>query len=140
MATDWQRQRSKRAALRLVLEHQNGEARLVDIQKVEMTVPLSDEVEGSRAGFWYELVDSGGRPLYRRVIANPMTKSPEVRRDTPEEGLTHVEASEVRGTFVLVAPDLPELSNLVLYASPEGPGVSLEPAKPIARFDLKRAE
>ncbi len=105
-----------------------------------MTVPPSDEIEDGRVGFWYELLNPVGRALYRRVIANPITKSPEVRRDTPEEGLTHVEATEVSGTFAFVAPDLPDVSNLVLYASPEGPGVSAEPAKPIANFDLRQAK
>src|SRR5271166_4139570 len=72
-------------AIRLVFSFDGGQVSLLSQQSVEMVLPSSDPVEGTedRTGFWYELRDAQDRPVYRKVIHNPMREDVEVFSDDP---------------------------------------------------------
>ncbi len=70
-------------AIRMIVAFEGEQVHLVSQQSVEMVLPASDQVEDFKGqkGFWYELRDARDRPLYRRVMHNPMQQDVEVFSD-----------------------------------------------------------
>jgi len=126
-------------ALRLFFAYEGPEVRLVSAEPVEMTPPPSDplEPEEGTSGFWYELRDTRGARLYRRITHNPIRSSAEVLTDDRERPIAREELSAVRGHFVLLAPNPEEATSAVLVGPPADDPAA--PAKEIARFDLRSA-
>ncbi|MGF6439820.1 hypothetical protein QF001_000573 [Paraburkholderia youngii] len=60
-----------RRILRLIFAYDGDALSLASKHLVEMTLPPSHELCSSegKAGFWFELRDPHGRPLYRRYPA-----------------------------------------------------------------------
>ncbi len=130
-----------RRALRLIFAYEGFNVRLLSSQRLEMTTPPSDPFPGEegpreQTGFWFELDDANGRPLYRRVLDNPIKFSVSLLSDDPEHRFTNQMIQDPRGDFMLIVPDLDQAATLALFSSPEREGYP-EPAKEIARFDLK---
>ena len=138
MAILSRRKRQSEWSLRAFFEYDRDSVRLVRAQRVRMIAPPGDDVaqfEG-RAGFWYELQDAGSRRLYGRVVDNPMRGSVEVRADDPDKPLRREGLREPRGEFMLIVPDLPAATQLVLFSSPLEPARQREPARLIGQFRL----
>ena len=126
-------------AIRLTLEYEGTDVRVISGQRVRMTAPPSDPVDEyeGQAGFWFELRDQDDRVLYRRVVSNPIRSDVEVLSGDPVRPFTHVSLPDPSGTFTLVVPDS-GAGTLVLFGSPAG-----EPAKEareLVRFDLAEFE
>lgn len=104
-------------AWRLTFEYHDDKVRLVARQPVTMVSPPDDAelLERGKAGFWVELRDAKGRPLYRQVLHDPIQTDYEVF--SPGESPTRVAAPEVKGVFQAVVPDLPDASDVVLHGS-----------------------
>lgn len=125
------------SALRLVFEYEGENVRLTSIQRVDVVPPPADPpLNGEQTGFWYELWDESGRVPYRRVTANPIRSSAEVLTDDEERPLAREDTGVMQGTFVLVAPALPEANAVALFASPPGVEGAAQPARLLATFDL----
>jgi hypothetical protein len=126
-------------AQRLTFSYEGSNVHLLSRQTVEMIPPPSDPVQDSerQAGFWYTLRDREGRPIYRRVVHNPIRHDVEVFSDDPERSVSRVRVSEPRGVFSLLVPGLDEPYTLTLHSSP--PGATGEAAQEIARFDIRRS-
>jgi hypothetical protein len=136
--SDPERYDSPQRALRLTFEYAGSEVRLVSRQRVAMLVPPPDPAgaEEEQAGFWYEVQDAQGRPIYRRRAPNPVRTDVEVFSPDPNEPFTHVEMPEPRGVFTLLVPDLEGARTLALVGGPPGPEQGVRAAQEIARFDL----
>lgn len=122
-------------AIRLTLEYEGIDVRVVSGRRVRMTAPPSDPVDEyeGQTGFWFELRDQDDRVSYRRVVSNPIRSDVEVLSGDPVRPFTHVSRPDPSGTFTLVVPDS-GAGTLVLWASPAG-----EPemeARELVRFDL----
>ena len=128
------------AALRLTFTYRGTEIRLTSVARVDMVTLPSDGLRTiePRSGFWYEMLDEHGNPLYRRVIENPVRMSAEVRSDDPDHPLTREVIASPEGLFVLHVPDLKAAQTLAFYSSPLEPSKALEPARVIAQFDLRQ--
>ena len=126
--------------LRLTFSYEGSIVRMVSRQSVEMVPPPSDSlhVKEGQTGFWYELRDTKGNTLYRRVTQNPIKFAVEVRSDDWERPLNWESTKDPRGSFILLMPDLREAHTLVLFGSPPEPDKETEPAKEIYRFDLSQ--
>jgi peptidoglycan hydrolase-like protein with peptidoglycan-binding domain len=113
--------------------------RLVAREDVEMSAPLGDDLDvdvSGTSGFRYELHDENGRPVYRRVLHDPLTIHREVAPGTGEPDIGAFARDAVRGRFRILAPRLPRARSLVLFSSPPDPARSTEPAVAIGAFDL----
>jgi hypothetical protein len=127
-------------ALRLTFTYRGSEIRLTSAARVDMVTLPSDGLRTieARSGFWYEMLDEHGTPIYRRVIENPVRMSAEVRSDDPDRPLTREAIANPEGLFVLQVPDLKAARILAFYSSPLDPSKALEPARMIAQFDLRQ--
>lgn len=125
--------------LRVTFAYDGTTVRVVSRQAVDMRPTSSDPVYDyqGRSGTWFEVRDTTGRVLYRRMVQDLMPVDMEAPSGDPERPFTRVKA-ERRGAFVLTMPNLSRAQSIVLFASPdEDPR---KPAREIGRFDLRGPE
>jgi hypothetical protein len=143
-------------AVRLTIAYSGDQMEMVSQQSVAMKVPPSDPVESAAAGaagagvaaeqtgFWVDLKDEQDQTLYRRVLHDPIQREVEVFSPDPRQTVQRVSVAEPRGVFSVVLPEIEAAQAVSLVGPPpqptgpaalaaEGP----EPAREIARFDLK---
>lgn len=127
-------------AIRMILAFEGEQLHLVSQQSVEMVLPASDQLQDFReqTGFWYELRDARDRPLYRRVMHNPMRQDVEVFSDNPEQSLARQPVPNRKGVFVVLVPDTEEGHAVTLSSSPQRAQPANQPAREIARFALHK--
>jgi hypothetical protein len=127
-------------ALRMLFSFDGEHVHLVSQQSVEMVLPPSDPVQGieGHKGFWYELRDVQDRPLYRRVMHNPMREDVEVFADDPKQSVARHTVPNRKGVFVVVVPDIEEGHAVTLSSSPRRVQIAHQPAREIARFALRK--
>ncbi|HEY0080284.1 MAG TPA: hypothetical protein VGB73_16865 [Pyrinomonadaceae bacterium] len=127
-------------SLRLIFAYEGGSVRLVGRQSVEMIPPPSDSLAGreGETGFWYELRDSQGRALYRRLMQNPIQYSTEVLSNDPMRPVERRDVQEPRGVFVLISPDIEEAQTLALFSAPSERNELGRSSRIIGEFDLKQ--
>jgi hypothetical protein len=108
-----------RAVLRVTFRIDGEQIEIIDRERVAMMLPPSDELEADlpRSGFWYELQDSDGNPLYRRMTSNPMSRQVEVPTGDPEQPLAYQEVERLSRVFSVIVPDVPEGRSVVFFAS-----------------------
>jgi hypothetical protein len=117
--------------------------RLVGRQTLEMRAPPPDVILSEEraprlarkpvlSGYWIELRDGRGRPLYRRVLYDPLGTSLEA--PTEDGSWTRVTVEQPSNLFSVVVPNLPNARSVALVGSP--PDRQLEPARDLAVFDL----
>jgi hypothetical protein len=129
-------------SLRLTLAYEGQDVRLISRDALNTKAPRSDELAAPRdqPGFWYELRDTEGRTLYRRIAHNPLQPAAEVRSDDPARPLAWQRRSESQGTFVLLVPKLDQAQHIVIFSSPLEPREAGKPATELARFDLGKGK
>lgn len=127
-------------AIRMIFAFDGEHVHLVSQQSVEMVLPPSDALQGAEGhkGFWYELRDAQDRPLYRRVMNNPMREDVEVFSDDPKQTIARQPAPNRKGVFVVVVPDTEVGHTITLSSSPRRLQLANQPAKEIARFALRK--
>jgi len=134
-------------AYRILFTYEGLNVKMGAAQRLEMMSPPSDPIPGQvgvnglvepleQTGFWYELRDANERPLYRRVIDNPIKLSVSDLSGDPEHPFTNRMITNPRGDFLLIIPAIDTAANLVLFSSAERDGYP-DPAQEIARFDYK---
>jgi hypothetical protein len=106
-------------AVRLIFEQKNGKVKLVSMQRVNMIVPPPQALTSDRGnrGSWFELRDEQDRPVYRRVIENPL-QDIEVVVDDPAQPLQRIKGDQVRSAFFLIVPDITGVRRLALNLEP----------------------
>ena len=107
------------AALRLTFRVDGDEIELIDQERVAMAVLPSEDLDqvGPRSGFWHELQDQDGTPLYRRTMGDPLPRQVEVPTGSPEQPLSWREVERPVAVFSVVVPDVPEGRSVVFRAS-----------------------
>jgi hypothetical protein len=127
-------------AIRLTFSFQGDQVQLVSQEPVEMVLPPSDPVNGvgEQKGFWYELRDAQGHPLYRRIMHSPIRQDVEVFSNNPEQTVARHKVANRKGFFVAVVPAYDSGVAVTLSSSPIKAELSHQPAKEIARFMLKK--
>jgi hypothetical protein len=108
-------------------------------------------------GFWVELRDASDKPVFRRVLNNPITVDREVFSPSETHSVARVPGARTENVFSILVPDDPAATSVVLVSShhqgssslatgagrstavqikpvdPTAPGV----ARVIARFQLR---
>lgn len=90
--------------------------RLAAQQQVATTAPPDDgpRIPSGAAGYWVELRDGEGAPLYRQLLSDPFHPVLEAHSPEPGTSPTHVPVREPSGAFQVVVPALPEAAEVVL--------------------------
>lgn len=123
-------------AIRYLFDYEGTEVHLLSRQSLVMLVPPSDPIDGleGQAGFWYELRDSAGKALYRRIVRNPIQVHIEVHEeDSASPTRRMVDAPQ--GVFSALVPDLPQAVQIALCSSPFTKAYG--PVADIATFAVK---
>ena len=96
----------KNQAVRLIFEYRGTEVKIVSEQRVRMLPPPPHPLipRADERGVWLELRDDAGRPLYRRVIENPIRQDIEVVTDDDDRPLGRIPVKRPQGTFSVVVP------------------------------------
>jgi hypothetical protein len=130
---------SPRSAVRLTFAYEGTEVRLVDRQHVEAIVPPgeSERLPDGASGFWIELRDKGGAPLYQRSLYQPVRMEAEVFPEDHDELPYYVPRSSPTGAFAIVVPDLPDAERAALYSSPPHPERANEAATKVLEVPLR---
>ena len=111
--------RPRSQAVRLIFEQKDGKIKLVSTQRVNMIVPPPQALIPARGdrGSWFELRDTQDRPVYRRVIENPV-QDLEVVVDDPGRPLQRIKEDRGRGAFFLIVPDITGVRKVALNLEP----------------------
>lgn len=110
MTTEPQSRRHSERALRFTFSYEGAAIRLLARHRINVRPPASDLLAEAQqdellSAFWVELHDANQRPLYRRILHNPLMSSP----------AWGVESA--LGVFYVVVPNLPAAETLVLYGA-----------------------
>lgn len=132
MTTEPQSRRRSERALRFTFSYEGAAIRLLARHLINVRTPASDPLTESQcdkqqSGFWVELHDANQRPLYRRILHNPLMSSP----------AWNVESA--LGVFYVVVPNLPAAETLVLYGALPRPETTDESADLILSVPLRNA-
>jgi hypothetical protein len=102
-------------AFRLIFEQKGNKLKLTSVQRANMMAPPPQALLPERGvrGSWFELRDKQNRPVYRRVIENPL-QDIEVVADDPERPLQRIRMDQPRGVFFLIVPDIAGVRRLAL--------------------------
>ena len=137
-----QEQSSSEYSRRLIFSYEGERIQLLSSQREKMIAlpshPLSTDKKES--GFWYEVVDKKGNNIYRRITKNPLQMEVEVRADNGKQPLMWTKNKKSKGEFVLLIPDFPEATEVVLKGTLTEEKPSREPAKELGRFSLDEKE
>lgn len=142
-------ERQPERSVRLTFAYEGDHIRLLSQQPVEMIALPSDSTEPSesQSGFWYQLDDARGAPLYRHVAQHPIRYDQEVFFDDDEHTVRRVPVEQPSGVFTVVVPDIEEAERVSLHSSPIRTGFSPDattaavefaeqPAQTLAAFKL----
>ena len=131
---------TRRGAVRMILQYEGRQLRLLSRERIDMLAPPSDPLEGHEGyrGFWVEVRDPDGRTLHRRVMPDPMEPAVEVFSDQPGASLHQVPVSKPQGIFAVLVHDLEHADHLAIVSSPvdEGGQRTTLAATELARFPL----
>lgn len=131
----------RRRAVRLVFEHRGDAITLVSRRRVEMLAPAPQRLVGrpDERGYWVELRDAEGRPLYRRTIGDPSRRDIEVP-GADGERLSRVPSHDEVNRFTVVVPFIGDVRTVsVVGAAAAASAVSDAGARDLASFDIHDA-
>jgi hypothetical protein len=137
--------RSYTKALRLTFEYEGSTVKLVSTQKVDMILPPSHplETKEEQSGFWFTLSDAQGKPVYRRIVNNPIRYDREVfSNDAKHPSIMRVPVKKPKGTFVMLVPDVAEARTVQLFSHPLEPEAAARglAARELARFTITQEQ
>lgn len=128
--------------LRLTFVYEGSSVRLVSSQSVEMILPPSHPLEAQQneTGFWYTLADAAGKPMYRRIVHNPMRLDREVFSQDAKQSVHRLDVAKPKGSFVVLVPDIAQARTLILFSHPLELKSVMAPARELVRFNLSERE
>jgi hypothetical protein len=106
---------------RVLIRFNNGAFELLSVTPLRKVLPPTDPLPSKKhpiSGFWYELLDSDGSVLYRRVIENPVLLVSEVPENSKKSKILRSEAVPKERVFSLLIPTAEPGDKLLLIGSP----------------------
>ncbi len=121
---------------RVTIAYRGQELRIQSRETLRMRTPPSNplQVAEKQTGFWFQVEDTSGRVLYRRIMHSPIRVDIETPSGDPERPLKRVPVKQEEGMFFLLVPLLPEARIVSIFSSPLEPEKAGEPAVEIFRF------
>ena len=107
------------AALRLTFAYEGRKIELVDVQPVDAVAPEPPPSPRGRAGYWLELRGRDKRPVFRRVLSDPLGESVEAPTGDPAGTFERATVESPSGTFQVMVPDVEEGEVSIFHVDPE---------------------
>jgi len=128
-------------SIRLTIEYQGAELRLVAQRRVAMLAPAPARraVSADERGYWVEVQDDGGEPLYRQTLHQPLSEDLEVVADDGVS-LARLPRENVAGRFSVVVPDLPAGQAVSFVGPADSFATGGAQTRELARFDLEKRD
>ena len=125
-------------ALRLIFTFRGEHVELLEAQRVAMFIPVAHPPEdpGPRSGFWVELRDHSGAPVFLEVMHHPMASDWEVFPADPAGEIVRQPVQERSGAFTVVVPEREDAVDLVLMGSRPAVELRNQAATEVARFEM----
>jgi hypothetical protein len=126
-------------SIRLTIEYEGTELRLVAQRRVEMLAPAPPRrltAGPEERGHWVELQDRSGELLYRQTLHEPIADSLEVP-GADGVSLARVPRERVAGRFFVVVPDVPGAQAVSFVAPQTEVDESGAQTRELARFELE---
>lgn len=133
-------------AMRLTFRYTGHRIELADAQRVIQWLPPSGYLEDrqERSGFWLELRDGAGAPVFREDLSPTLGDDYEIFPEDPAGEIVRRAVPGRTGTFTMVVPEMTEAQQLVVVGSPPKTEHRREAAADLATFDFdevrRRAE
>lgn len=126
-------------AVRLILEAEGDRVRVVATRRVDMEAPAAPAEPTQAPGFYAELRDEREQTLYQANLSSQITRSVEVF--APGGEIRRVDAPDEKRVVMVVAPDLPDATSLVVVRRHEAGAGTLAmdqgaDVEELARVDL----
>jgi hypothetical protein len=111
---------------------------LADVQQVIQWVPPSEYLEerGDRSGYWLELRNAAGAPLFREDLPPTLGEDYEIFPEDPAGEIVRRPGTRRTHTFTIVVPEMTEAQQLALVGSPVVAERRSEAAADLATFDF----
>lgn len=125
-------------ALRLLFEYKGNEITLISQERVSMLPPPPHPLtpRQDERGFWLVLSDGDGRPLYRRVMDNPIREDLEVITDDDDQPLARLRVKTRSGRFFVVVPYIGAARSIALFGESTRTRAKAQATSELRRFDL----
>jgi hypothetical protein len=107
-------------AIRLTFSYQGDNITLLSRQKVDKFLPattISVSPQGS-SEFWFELSDPQRNVVHTRSLDNLIKKDMEVFSEDPNNSIHRQKIGDIKGTFSILIPDIPNALNFDIFTSP----------------------
>jgi hypothetical protein len=108
--------------LRVTFSYDGPKLEIVSVQRVAMRTPApaATAPQVNQTGYWLEVRDGNGVLLYHRPIHDPTRRHIESFGDAPGKPMRRHPATDTKGEFEVLVPDLPGAQTFRLH----GPGES----------------
>ena len=106
--------------LRITFSYDGPKLDISSVQRVAMRAPAPAETtpQTNQTGYWLEVRDGNGVLLYHRPIHDPTRRHIESFGDAPGKPMRRHPATDTKGEFEVLVPDLPSAQTCRLH----GPG------------------
>lgn len=125
-------------ALRLTFAYEGHKVDLVGVEPVDAVAPEPPPSPRGRAGFWLEVSGRGGKPVFRRVLRDPLGESVEVPTGDEAGSFERADVEDPAGTFHVMVPDVEEGEVALFHVDPGREKHEDERGRELGRFDLGR--
>jgi len=107
-------------AIRLTFSYEGDNITLVSRQKVDKFLPSSalsvNPPVSSKS--WFELSDPQRNLIHTRSLDNLIKKDMEVFSEDPNNSIHRQKIPDIKGTFSILIPDIPNATNFDIFTSP----------------------
>ena len=124
-------------AVRLIFAYDGDNIELVSQQPVNMMVPDSDEINDkvSLNGAWLELKNNKNKTIHQQILHDAFRYDTEVFSDDPKVSVSRIPASNPKGAFTVLIPDVEDAQSVSLMSSLGSPN-SLAVTRELKNFQL----
>ena len=108
-------------ALRLTFAYRGGQIRLLGVERIAMIVPapMTAPPEAGQSGYWFGVVDAGGRVVYHRPLHNPLRTDTEAFSPDPRQSISRVPLPASETEFTVLIPDTADARAFTLHGPPD---------------------
>lgn len=135
-------------SIRIIGTYEQEKFTVSSIERIEMLAQASDPLDGfdNLVGFWMELRDQNGKPVYRQIMRDPFASHAEVYHIEKDQKTLRInmedieDKKEVSRHLVLLVPGIDHADHIALIRSVVDPETKQLNKKEIVRISIVNTE